>query len=438
MPATPPADDRNVPAAKPWPVDAATVLNSLCGYGSFAFFCLTLPLFLPLALLLPGGRHRWIAKVMRLAMRTVFAVTPTVTWRFDGEVAALDGARVVVANHEGMLDILAACSLPGTRTLLAKTWVFRGFPLGVAARAAGLFNSDALGAEDYQEGATVTLPDPRVGLFVFPEGSRSRDGAIHRFRPGAFVLARHLDVAVVPVVVAGSRLGIRPGSLWIHPSCVHSRVLAPMRPLAQETHRQFSARVRAEIDGQHRRLMVEMLRDGRLARHRRHRCAGLPTALRRQVTAEERAGGWRVLLDLPSSAGAWLFLGCGWSTAPLTVRMLQPAAAIHLVESDAGRLAVARHQWLQEGDLVAAEVDQVPLAGITTVVCAWEAGDARRAAALARLAAAEVTMVVMRGAADALAGFTRAAPGVGEWVAWERSADQPGNSAKAPSSPMHS
>src|ERR1043165_3686632 len=180
-----------------WPVDAATVINSLCGYTSFAFFCLTLPLFLPLAFILPGGRRRWVAVAMRFAMRRVFNVTPTVTWRFDGDVAALKNARVVVSNHEGMLDILAACGLPGTRTLLAKTWVFRAFPLGVAARAAGLANSDLLTPEDYQEGAALTLPDPRVGIFVFPEGSRSRDGAVHRFRPGAVELAKHLDAPVV-------------------------------------------------------------------------------------------------------------------------------------------------------------------------------------------------------------------------------------------------
>ncbi len=376
---------------RPWPVDAQTVLNSLCGYGSFAFFCLTLPLFLPLALVLPGGRRRWLAAAMRGAMRTVFVATPTVRWRCDGEVAALTDARVVVANHEGMLDILVACSLPGTRTLLAKSWVFRAFPLGVAARAAGLHNSDALSAEDYQEGAALTLPDPHVGLFVFPEGSRSRDGAIHRFRPGAFVLAKHLDAAVVPVVVAGSRLGIRPGSLWIHPTCVHSRVLAPMRPEPWESHRQFAARVRSNIEQERFRLLVEMLQDGRLARHRRHCSAGLPTTLQRQISAEEDRGSWRLLLELPPTSGGWLFLGCGWSTLALTVRMLHPDAAIHVVEADAERLAVARHQWLQDGDRVTATLDAMPLEGITTVVCCWEADHPQRSEVLARFAAEGMT-----------------------------------------------
>jgi 1-acyl-sn-glycerol-3-phosphate acyltransferase len=415
------------PAAKPWPVDPATVINSLCGYTSFAFFCLTLPLLLPLALVLPGGRRRWVAVAMRFAMRRVFNVTPTVTWRFDGEIAALKTARVVVSNHEGMLDILAACSLPGLRTLLAKTWVFRAFPLGVAARAAGLANSDALTPEDFQEGAPVTLPDPRVGIFVFPEGSRSRNGAIHRFRPGAFVLAKHLDAPVVPVVMAGSRLGIRPGSMWIHPTRMHTRVLPPMRPQAEESHRQFAARVRdAIVRGRHQ-VLVELLAQGHLDRHRRHRSHGLTAPLRRAIRDEENSGMWRVLLDLPSQEGGWLFIGCGWSSLPLTTRLLHAEARILLVESDAERAQVARHQWVDAGDQIFADVAQLPsLSGITTVVCCWLADHPHRQKILSQVIAGDVTTVVIQGSFAAPAGFITSPSQTPNWSILRREAPVPG------------
>lgn len=412
--------ERHAEPIRAWPVDVATVLNSLCGYGSFAFFCLTLPLFLPIAMVLPGGRRRWIAAAMRFAMRRVFNLTPTVSWRFDGEIAALRDARVVVSNHEGMLDILAACGLPGTRTLLAKTWVFRAFPLGVAARAAGLYNSDTLLPEDYQEGAALTLPDPRVGLFVFPEGSRSRDGAVHRFRPGAFVLAKHLDVPVVPVVMAGSRQGIRPGSLWIHPTRIHTRVLPAMRPVDDESHRQFAARVRETIVRERHRLMGELLRQGHLDRHRRHRAHGLPSNLRCSVRDEESSGEWRMLLDLPLQEGAWLFLGGGWSSLPLTVRMLHAATTIHLVEADAERVQVARHLWFEAGDHLTAEVDQVPsLSGVRTIVCCWPAEHPARAV-LARLITSEVALALVKEAGTPPAGFVAVPCGAHGWTMFRR------------------
>jgi len=412
--------------AKSWPVDAATVLSSLCGYSAFAFFCLTLPLFLPFALILPGGRRRWIAAAMSFAMRRAFNLTPMVSWRFDGEIAALKTARVVVSNHEGMLDILAACGLPGTRTLLAKTWVFRAFPLGVAARAAGLYNSDALTPEDYQEAAPLTLPDPHVGIFVFPEGSRSRDGAVHRFRPGAFVLAKHLDVPVVPVVMAGSRLGIRPGSMWIHPTRIHSRVLPPMRPHPEENHRQFAERVRTLVVNERHRLLAELLRQGHLDRHRHHRSHGLPSALRRMIRDEEAVGAWRVLLDIPQTAGSWLFLGCGWSTLPLTARLLHAETAIHLLESDAERIAVARHQWVESGDRIAAEVAHLPtLSGITTIVCCWPADHPSRTAILAQTITTEVVVVLVQGSGGLPVGFVSVPCGHNGWNVFYRPVSAP-------------
>jgi 1-acyl-sn-glycerol-3-phosphate acyltransferase len=407
--------------ATPWPVDVQTFANSLCGYASFAFFCLTLPVFLPLAFILPGGRRFWIAVAMRFAMRRVFNVTPTVTWRCDGDLEALRNARVVVANHEGMLDILAACALPGARTLLAKTWVFRAFPLGIAARAAGLYNSDTLTPEDLQEGAALTLPDPRIGLFVFPEGSRSRNGAIHRFRPGAFVLAKHLAAPVVPVVVAGSRLGICPGSLWIHPTRVHSRVLSPMQPQPEESHRQFAARVREVVVHEHHRLMVEMLRAGHLERHRRHRAHGLSAAQRQLVREEDATGAWRLLLDAPRQEGSWLFLGCGWSSLPLTVRLLRAEVAIHLVETDPERIAVARHQWLATDDHLAAECSRLPpLNGLAAVVCCWPPEHAGREDLLRQVISERVAVVAARTPCETPVSFSAVTGAVAGWALFVR------------------
>ena len=405
---------------KSWPVDGWTVLNSMCGYASFAFFCLTLPLFLPLAMVLPGGRRRWIAAAMRFAMRTVFTVTPTVSWRCDGDVAALKNARVVVANHEGMLDVLAACSLPGIHTLLAKTWIFRAFPMGIAARAAGLYNSDELTPEDFQEGATALLPDPRVGILVFPEGSRSRDGAVQRFRPGAFVLAKNLNVPVVPVVIAGSRLGICPGSMWIHPTRVHSRILSAMHPQPEESHRQFAARVREVMVHERHRLMGELLRHGALDRHRRYRAFGLSSFLRRQIAAEERQGHWRTFLDVPFTSNNWLFLGCEWSTMALTVRLLHPQPMIQLIETNEDRLTVARHQWLQDRDQIATHIDQITINHPTSVMCSWAIDHPERESVLARLAEKSVTMIIVRGPLHALDDFVSTPFAADPWSVWVR------------------
>ncbi|HYE05273.1 MAG TPA: lysophospholipid acyltransferase family protein [Planctomycetota bacterium] len=346
-----------VPRLGKRPVSGWTILNSICGYGAFATACMSLPLVAPLALILPGGRVRWIAWAMRWAMHGVYAATPTVSWRCQGEVRALGGARVVVSNHEGMLDILAACTVSGTRTFLAKTWVFRAFPLGLAARAAGLRNIDILDADDYQEGAVATLGDD-VGIFVFPEGTRSKDGRIGRFRPGAFVLARSLGAPVVPIAIAGSRVGICPGSMWIHPSRVVSRVLPPMAALPDESVRAFADRVRAAIARERQALLRGLLPTRHLARGRRERFLGLGGATARAIEREERVGAWRVLTRLAiGDDGDWLIAGCGWSTLLVALRQLAPASRLLAGEADPRRRAVARHAWWRDGDLIGERLD---------------------------------------------------------------------------------
>jgi 1-acyl-sn-glycerol-3-phosphate acyltransferase len=361
-----------------WPADAATVLNSICGYTTFAFFCLTLPLFLPLAFILPGGRRRWIAVAMRYAMRTVFFCTPTVSWRFDGDLAALRTTRVVVSNHEGMLDILAACALPGWRTMLAKTWVFNAFPLGVAARAAGLCNSDLLTPDAYQADAAMTLPDSQIGLFVFPEGSRSRSGIMQRFRPGAFVLAKHLPSSVVPVAMVGSRQGIRPGSMWIHPTRVRLRVLPAMSIRSDESYRQFAERVRVAIITERCKVMKQMLASGELDRHLKSRFSVLARHLREKALSELRERQWMKILDQTAAHGPWLFFGLGWSVMPLVVRMLYPQAVIYACESEDDRRVAATCLWQRADDVVVRDVNELPaLAADVTVICHWtgEAGE---------------------------------------------------------------
>ncbi len=379
-----------------WPADFATVINSIVGYGAFASFCLLLPLFFPIALVLPGGRRYWIAVAMRWAMRTVYWVTPTVSWTYGGDVAALRSARVIVSNHEGMLDILAACGLPGYRTLLAKSWVFKAFPLGVAARTAGICNSDLLTPESYQEDAHITMPDEKIGLFVFPEGQRSRSGIMARFKPGAFVLATHLKTAVVPIVMVGSRQGIRPGSMWIHPTFMHSEVLPPMTIEEDESHRQFAQRVREEMVTARRRILAHMWHEGKLMRHILHRLHVHTKFERGEIIKELQDSGCHAVFDIPPQSGPWVFVGGGWSTMPALVRLLYPDAVIMMRANDAAQRKVAALWWQTACDTVVADCQALPaLPPTAVIICPAGADQAtmewlQRQGQLAQLVAAAV------------------------------------------------
>jgi 1-acyl-sn-glycerol-3-phosphate acyltransferase len=67
-------------------------------------------------------------------------------------------------------------------------------------------------------------------VVVFPEGTRSRDGSIGEFRPGAFYLAQKSGAPVVPVYIDGGCRAIPKGGFRVRPADLLVRVLPPLTP----------------------------------------------------------------------------------------------------------------------------------------------------------------------------------------------------------------
>lgn len=66
------------------------------------------------------------------------------------------------------------------------------------------------------------------GLLVFPEGTRTKDGRVGRFKTGTFFIARDLGIPVCPVTAIGAYDMMRKGSLIMRPAKVTMYVDAPI------------------------------------------------------------------------------------------------------------------------------------------------------------------------------------------------------------------
>ena len=78
-----------------------------------------------------------------------------------------------------------------------------------------------------------------ASVAVFPEGTRSKDGEIHRFKAGAFTLAKEAGVEILPVVLDGTKTLIKKNALFNWGNRITIRVLPPVsagRVAAAETH----------------------------------------------------------------------------------------------------------------------------------------------------------------------------------------------------------
>jgi len=83
-------------------------------------------------------------------------------------------------------------------------------------------------------------------LIVFPEGTRSTDGSVGRFKGGSFVIALQAGLPVVPITVIGSRHVMFRGELMVRPGRVQVIVHEPIDTtnVPREAAREFASSVR--------------------------------------------------------------------------------------------------------------------------------------------------------------------------------------------------
>jgi 1-acyl-sn-glycerol-3-phosphate acyltransferase len=53
-----------------------------------------------------------------------------------------------------------------------------------------------------------------VSIFIFPEGTRTRNGELRTFKEGAFIMAKDNDVSVLPIVLDGTSKALPRKGFW--------------------------------------------------------------------------------------------------------------------------------------------------------------------------------------------------------------------------------
>ena len=214
------------------PVTLRNLLVSLYAFAFFliAGFSITLVGWMMFGLSKPTRRkkaayHHMLCGVARFTMRHFPQVRTTVE-NISGE--NFRRPAVILCNHQSHLDLMCLMMLTPKLIVLTNDWAWHSPFYGRLIRYADFF--------PVTDGLDRTLDHLRnairrgYSIAVFPEGTRSADRSILRFRRGAFYLAERLGIDLLPVVLHGTGHVLPKQDFMLRRGSIHVRILPRITP----------------------------------------------------------------------------------------------------------------------------------------------------------------------------------------------------------------
>ncbi len=138
---------------------------------------------------------------------------------------------IFMSNHQSNFDIPVLLGhLAVQFRWLAKVELFKIPIFGHAMRKAGYINIDRNNRKSAIKSLEVAAEKIKngVSVLIFPEGTRTQDGKIRRFKKGGFVMAIDSGVPIVPVVISGAHAIMAKGKFRVNPGQIRMLIHEPI------------------------------------------------------------------------------------------------------------------------------------------------------------------------------------------------------------------
>ena len=215
------------------PFQFLTLIHSILSFFYFGFGGILFSLASLVLRILPfpseATKMRWFRFHMSKLMKSVLYTNYFVKKRLlNPHHETFEKPAVIIANHTSFLDILAVGMLSPKTIYLVSDWVYNSPIFGKAVRWAGFYPV----SEGIEGGVEHLRKKVEEGysLIVFPEGTRSKTNQIQRFHKGAFYLAEHFNLDIIPVVIHGNSEALPKGDFIIYDGWIAVSILERIAP----------------------------------------------------------------------------------------------------------------------------------------------------------------------------------------------------------------
>ena len=217
--------------------------------------------FIALVVCYPFDRKRVVVHTLsKWITDTIFGLPPFMKREVIG-IENIDPkkAYVMTLNHNSMADIITIYNLPLVFKWVSKKEVYRIPIVGRLLYAHGDIVINRASAKEamqlvHERGKEWLAKGASVA--IFPEGTRSKDGEIHNFKAGAFLLAKDAGAPILPIVLNNTNKMMRKGWLMNWRNHITIKILPPIS--AEEVVERSVKEVMADVHSSMTEALAEI------------------------------------------------------------------------------------------------------------------------------------------------------------------------------------
>jgi len=339
------------------PYTFLNVISTVVAYTHFVSGCILLTIITLVFSITPFAKERkkWIVHrlIHLLSVSLIDLMFNVEKVYLNKSFADFSKPKLMIANHQSFLDIMMTLMLHPKIVIMTNSWVWNSPIFGRVIRFVDFYPSDA-GAENSLE-HLQGLIDKGYSIMIFPEGTRSKTGKIARFKKGAFYIAEHLKLDILPIIFHGTGDCIRKNDFLVHGTTVTMKFLPIIKYNDKKWGANYSERTKKiskHFKNEYQRLKqrtetVDFFEDA-LIKNYIYKGPILEWYTRVKVRLEAKYQPFHELLPRKATITD---IGCGYGMMAYMLYLLSNDRKITGIDYDAEKVLVANESYLKNDSI---------------------------------------------------------------------------------------